>query len=89
MLKETYIKFALRKGKVLAGYLYLPRNEEDRVAYSRKTSGGFVVDYTADGRAIGIEITSPSLLTLESLNQLLAELGQPPIQGRVLVPAAG
>jgi uncharacterized protein YuzE len=78
---------AIRNGKILAGYLYLPRQEGDRVAYSRKAEGGLVVDYTADGRAIGIEITSPSLLSIELLNKLLVELGQSPLSGKVLAPA--
>lgn len=86
MVQETYIKFAIRKGKILAGYLYLPRNEQDRVDHSSKAQDGLVVDYAADGRAIGIEITSPSLFSLESLNRLLKELGQPALQGRILAP---
>jgi hypothetical protein len=64
VIQETYIKFAIRKGKIQAGYLYLPRAEGDRVAYSRKAQDGLVVDYTKDGRAIGAEITSPSLFNL-------------------------
>ena len=87
VIQETYIKFAIRKGKILAGYLYLPRVEGDRVAYSRKAQDGLVVDYTKDGLAIGIEITSPSLFTLESLNHLLGELGQPTLRGRILASA--
>ena len=86
MIQETYIKFAIRKGKILAGYLYLPRVEGDSVAYSKKAQDGLVVDYTQDGRAIGIEITSPSLFNLESLNRLLTEIGQPALRGRFLAP---
>ena len=89
MVQETYIKFAIRKGKILAGYLSLPKNEGDRVAYSRRAEAGLVVDYTEDDRPIGVEITSPSLFTLETLNRLLVELGQVPLVGRVLAPAAG
>ena len=84
--QETYIKFTFRKGKSLAGYLSLPREEGDRVAYSRKAEGGLVIDYTQDNRPIGVEITCPSLLSLEILNKLLVELGQPPLVGRVLAP---
>ena len=86
--QEMYIKFAIRKGRILAGYLYLPRKEGDRVAYSRKAEGGLVIDYAEGGGPIGIEITSPSLLSLETLNKVLAELGHPPLIGRVLAPAS-
>ena len=89
MIQETYIKFAIRKGRVLAGYLHLPRREGDRVAYSRRADAGLVVDYSEDDRPLGVEITSPSLFSLESLNRLLVELGQPPLVGRVLAPAPG
>jgi len=87
--QETYIKFAIRKGRILAGYLYLPRQEGDSVAYSRKRDAGLVVDYTEDHRAIGIEITCPSLFDLDAINKILGELGQPPLVGKMLVPATG
>lgn len=88
VMQETSLKFAIRKGKIIAGYLYLPRQEGDRVSHSRKAEGGLVVDYTEDGRAIGIEITSPSLLSIEVLNKLLIELGQSPLSGKVLAAAS-
>jgi hypothetical protein len=88
-MEETYIKFAIRKGKILAGYVSLPRREGDHVAYSRRAEAGMVVDYTDDDRPIGVEITAPSLFTLESLNRLLVELGQSPLVGRVLAAAPG
>jgi hypothetical protein len=84
---ESYIKFALRDGRIIAGYLYLPRRGGDTVAYSKRVEAGLVVDFTEDDRAIGIEITSPSLFTLDALNKLLVELGQSPLTGRVLAPA--
>ena len=84
---ETYIKFALRSGKMIAGHLYLPRKEGDKVEYSRKVGGGLVVDFTDDNRAIGVEITSPSQFSVQQLNKLLAELHQPQITGKLLVPA--
>lgn len=86
MEPETYIKFAIRKGKIIAGYFYLPRQEGDHVAYSREAQDGLVIDYTQDKRAIGIEITCPSLFSLDVLNKVLVELGHVPLTGRVLVP---
>ena len=37
------------------------------------------MDYTADGRAIGIEITAPSELDLSRLNELHLRVGQEPV----------
>jgi hypothetical protein len=39
---------------------------------------GLITDYAADGRAIGIEITSPSIVTLPVFNTALAAAQQPP-----------
>ena len=38
-----------------------------------------MVDYAADGRALGVEIPSPDAVTLDRLNGLLAGLGQAPL----------
>jgi hypothetical protein len=35
-----------------------------------------VVDYAADSRPIGLEITAPRTVTLESINRTLISLGQ-------------
>lgn len=86
MDQGTYIKFAIREGKILAGYLSLPRREGDSVAYSEEIEGGWVIDFTEDGRPIGIEITAPSAFSLEELNKILKRLGQQPLVGRVLAP---
>ena len=37
------------------------------------------MDYAADGRPIGIEITAPAAVTLDQVNALLARLDQPPL----------
>jgi hypothetical protein len=38
--------------------------------------GLLIVDYSATGRPIGVEITTPQAVPLERLNQLLADLGE-------------
>jgi hypothetical protein len=45
-----------------------------------------VVDYAADGRAIGIELTSPSGITLGALNAVLSEIDQQPATPEDLRP---
>ncbi len=35
-----------------------------------------MVDFAADGRPIGLEITAPNRITLEAINRVLVPLGQ-------------
>ena len=72
-------------------YLHLPRASTDRSVSCEKVSGGFVVDYTADGRAIGVELTTPTRVDRSRLNAVLERLGQPPVSREDLAPlsAAG
>lgn len=74
MSREIYLQMTYRRGKPLAGYVCLPREDGDCVARSHRASEGLVVDYAADGRPIGIEILSPSLVSIDAINKLLADL---------------
>jgi hypothetical protein len=73
-MSHRYLEVTYRAGKLLAAYLYLPRRDGDRSVRVEERSPGYLVDWTEDGRPIGIEMPSPSLVTLEHLNQVLAEL---------------
>ena len=85
-MKRTYLEVTYRKGKPLAAYLYLPRQDGDRSHRSEKTEGGLIVDYSMDDRAIGIEIKSPSTLDFAQLNRLLVRLGLDPVTVEDLRP---
>jgi hypothetical protein len=56
-----------------------------------KCDAGLIVDYAADGRAIGIEISAPKATTLETFNRVLATANIEPIAAEELQPllAAG
>ena len=86
MTRDIYLEMTFRKGKPLAGYLHLPRREGDYAAYSRKVADGLVVDYAPDDRPIGIEIVSPSIVTVETVNRVLADLRQSAIAPEELAP---
>jgi hypothetical protein len=45
-----------------------------------------VIDFTAEGQAIGIEITAPAKVSLAALNAVLEELGHPPASEADLAP---
>lgn len=75
--RNRYLEVTYRAGKALAAYLSLDRRPEDRSARSERRCVNYIVDYASDGRAIGIEIASPSVFTLEGINAVLADLNQP------------
>ena len=85
-MKKSYLEVTYRKGRPLAAYLYLPRQNGESSVRTETADGGLVVDYGADGRPIGIEITSPSQFDSQALNDLLVRLGQPPVQSQDLAP---
>jgi len=74
------LQITYRKGRAFAAYLYLSRATGDKSARTEASPDGLlVVDYAADGRPIGVEITAPDAVTLVHLNGLLTDLGQPPL----------
>ena len=75
-----------RKGRALAAYYSLPREDGDGSARTERVGGGLLVDFTEDGRAIGIEIVAPAQLNLRSLNGLLVRLGPEAVRSEDLAP---
>lgn len=61
-MRHSNLEVTFRKGRPLAAYYYLPRRDGDTSVRTERADGGLVVDYTADARAIGIEITAPRSL---------------------------
>ena len=82
----TYLEVTYQHGRVLAAYLYLPRRTKDRSARTRRVAPGLVIDLTAGGRAIGIEITAPAKLTVTALNRVLRSVGAAPLTRADLAP---
>ncbi len=85
MTRDIYLEITYRHGKALAGYLYLAKSD-DKVVQSRKAAPGLVVDYTADDQPVGIEITSPSTVSVQEINDLLIELHQQTLEKEELAP---
>ena len=73
-MSHRYLQVTYRLGKPLAAYLYLPRQPGDTSARVEPVRPGYLVDRTENGRPIGIEMPSPSLITVEGLNQVLSNL---------------
>ncbi len=85
-MNAPYLEVTFRGGRPLAAYLYLSRRAGDFAARTKRTPSGLVIDFAADGRAIGIEMTSPSRVTLEAVNEALSIAQQPPVRAEDLAP---
>lgn len=76
-MKERYLEVTFRHGRPIAAYYYLPRETNQKSVRTRRVEPGLVIDFAADGHAIGIEITTPAKVSLAALNAVLRELGHP------------
>jgi uncharacterized protein YuzE len=85
-MKEPYLEVTFRHGRPIAAYYYLPRHTNQKSTRTRRVEPGLVIDFTADGQAIGIEITTPAKMSLAALNAVLRELGHAPATEADLAP---
>lgn len=79
------LEITYRNGSPRLGYLYLS-DPSEKSAHSRRISPAMVIDVNKDGKLIGIELLDPSLVTLESINNVLKEYGMAPLQESHLKP---
>jgi uncharacterized protein YuzE len=85
-MKGSYLEVTFRHGHPMAAYLYLPRQAEEKSAWTKRVEPGMVVDFGLNGKPIGIEITAPGQITLAAMNNVLEELGFPPLADADLAP---
>lgn len=85
-MKDSYLEVTFRHGQPLAAYLYLPRKSGEKSFRTAKLDRGMIVDFNRQGKPIGIELTVPTKVTLTDLNQVLSDLGLPPISAADLEP---
>jgi uncharacterized protein YuzE len=79
-MRSSYLEVTFRRGRPLAAYLYLPRTPGDKSDHVEQAGAGLLVDYTADGKPIGIEITAPAQVDVAELNQsILVHLHAPAV----------
>lgn len=86
MAKRRSLEISAYNGKVMAGYLTFGRRPGVVCVRTTRPESGLVVDYTADDRPIGLEITAPSRVTLEAINRVLIALEQAPATVEELAP---
>ena len=85
-MKEPYLEVTFRHGRPIAAYYYLPRGANQKSARTRRVEPGLVIDFTSEGQAIGIEITTPAKISLTALNAVLEEHGHAPASQADLAP---
>ena len=79
-MKHRYLEITYRRGKAIAAYLYLPRQLAAKSVRTEDAGSGLRVDYDADGNAMGIEVTAPGQVAIDSVNSVLERLGATPIR---------
>lgn len=85
-MKSTYLEVTFRHGRPLAAYLYLPRSPGDRSDHVEQAGSRLLVDYTADGKPIGVEIIAPAQVGVAELNRVLAALHAPAVTNEDIAP---
>jgi hypothetical protein len=79
-MSAPYLEVTYRHGRPLAAYYYLPRTRRAKSVRTRRVEPGLVIDYSAGGQPLGIEITAPSKLSMAALNRVLKNLGCAPLR---------
>ncbi len=87
-MRNRYLEVTYRNGKPLAAYLYLARRPGDTSARTSRCDDGLLIDFTADDRPIGIEITAPGKVSLAMLNRVLESVQQEPATPSEMSPVA-
>jgi hypothetical protein len=85
-VNSLYLEVTFRDGRAFAAYLHLPGRGGLRSVRTRRIPPGLIVDFAADGGAIGIEITAPRRATAASLNRVLGSLGAQRVTPEDLAP---
>lgn len=79
-MTERSLQITYRKGRPFAAYLHLSHETGEKSASTVPSPDGLlVVDCSAAGEPIGVEITAPLVVSLDRLNRLLADLGEAPM----------
>lgn len=69
------LQITYRKGRPFAAYIHLDRKPGEKSARTEAISDDLLVDYSSDGRALGIEIITPATTSLDDLYAVFDQLG--------------
>jgi len=85
-MRRQYLEVTFRRGRPIAAYYYLPRRPGQRSFRTVRVDPGMIIDYSRNGKPIGIEITAPTQLSVGAINRVLKELGLPTVTRADLAP---
>ena len=86
-MKQIQLRVTYREdGSPFAAYLHLPSKPNEKRHKCRQVEPGMILDINKQGKLIGIELTAPTLVTLEVINSVLKEYGLEPLKEAVLKP---
>ena len=80
------IQVSYRDGRPFAGYIYLPRPPGAKSVRQERLSSGIVIDYSAEGTPLGIEVVSPGHSILDEINWAFDHIGVPRPSPQELAP---
>jgi len=83
---QRYLEITFRKGKPVAAYLYLTDDQGEKSQRSEEFGSGLVLDFDQGDELVGIEITSPASMTVDSVNDALQRHHMPLIASDELSP---
>ena len=86
-MKQIRLRVTYRDdGSPFAAYLHLPSKPNEKRAKCRRVEPGMILDINKEGKLIGVELTSPLLVTLDDINNVLDQYGMDPIKESTLKP---
>lgn len=74
-MKTLSIQITYRKGKPFAAYIYLPHERGNKSVRCGELQPGLIVDFDAEGKALGIEVITPTATSIDEVQQVFEELG--------------
>lgn len=85
-MKRVFLEVTYRRGRPFAAYLYLGRAPGERVASTTEARPGVLVDYGAEGQAMGVEIVHPGATRLATVREVLEAIGWGAVPAAELTP---
>jgi uncharacterized protein YuzE len=85
-MRGRYLEVTFRKGKPMAAYLYLPRRSNAHSVRTTSAGSGIFVDFDSNDVVLGVEITSPQAITLDTINRVLRDIGQSAVSAEEIAP---
>ncbi len=85
-MKQIYLEVTYRGGRPYVAYLYLPRKPKEKRHKCRRIEPGMILDINKGGELMGVELTAPTMVTLEAINSILKEYDLEPLEESDLAP---